>query len=116
MVSDPTVELNLGLEKSGKSQGISCCLESGNPVKSFFNPKKITENKILQCYEGLSGPLHPLLHLFTLADNEQNLEDQFKFETNLFNFPTITVSLERQLVGSSWLSFWRYAIILNVCW
>ena len=25
-------ELNLGLEKSGKSQGISYCLESGNPV------------------------------------------------------------------------------------
>ena len=25
------VELNLGLEKSGKSQGISYCLESGNP-------------------------------------------------------------------------------------
>ena len=27
------VELNLGLEKSGKSQGISYCLESGYPVK-----------------------------------------------------------------------------------
>ena len=27
-----TVELNLGLEKSGKSPGISYCLESGNPV------------------------------------------------------------------------------------
>ena len=27
-----TVELNRGLEKSGKSQGISYCLESGNPV------------------------------------------------------------------------------------
>ena len=28
-----TVELNLGLEKSGKSQGISYCLESGHPVQ-----------------------------------------------------------------------------------
>ena len=27
-----TLELNLGLEKSGKCQGISYCLESGNPV------------------------------------------------------------------------------------
>ena len=26
-----TIELDLGLEKSGKSQGISYCLESGNP-------------------------------------------------------------------------------------
>ena len=26
-----TVELNLGLEKSGKSQRMSYCLESGNP-------------------------------------------------------------------------------------
>ena len=26
------IELNLGLEKSGKSQGMSYCLESGNPV------------------------------------------------------------------------------------
>ena len=26
-----TIELNLGLEKSGKCQGISYCLESGNP-------------------------------------------------------------------------------------
>ena len=30
------VELNLGLEKSGESQGISYCLESGNPVKSIL--------------------------------------------------------------------------------
>ena len=27
------VEVNLGLEKSGESQEISYCLESGNPVK-----------------------------------------------------------------------------------
>ena len=30
-----TVELNLGLEKSWKSQGISYCLESGNPGMCF---------------------------------------------------------------------------------
>ena len=33
-----TVELNLGLEKSRRSQGISYCLESGNPVK--MKPKR----------------------------------------------------------------------------
>ena len=32
------VELNLGLEKSGRSQGISYCLESGNHVNSKLFP------------------------------------------------------------------------------
>ena len=31
-----TLELSLGLEKSGKSQEISYCLESGNPANVFF--------------------------------------------------------------------------------
>ena len=40
-----TVELNLGLEKSGKSQGISYCLESGNPVIS--TPSEFSKKLIL---------------------------------------------------------------------
>ena len=33
----PMVELNLGLEKSRESQGISYCLESSNPVLYSYN-------------------------------------------------------------------------------
>ena len=51
-----TLELNLGLKKSGKSQGISYCLESGNPVNSrsclWYGFVVAVEGKreLLSCY------------------------------------------------------------------
>ena len=39
-----TAKLNLGLEKPEKSQGISYCLESGNPGISSSIKNKITEH------------------------------------------------------------------------
>ena len=66
------VEFYLGLEKSGKSQGISYCLESGNPVNgiTFLN------HTVVEFH-------HPLLDHFCcklLYDQNFNIISYFDFQ------------------------------------